>query len=460
MTGMPPQDDILKATKASSWMLHPWLLMVVYIGLVLAPIGIAYAQDFPPRNWQDELSSALALVAFAGLLVEFMLSGRFRLISGRIGIDTTMRFHQLMARSFAVFILVHPFFYITPTMNHPLPWDETGQYTLGLTAASFVTGIIAWLALFVLIVIAIFRDRCGFSYEAWRLSHGGAAVAVAVIGVLHTFNAGRYSNDPVLSAYWLVLLGVAIFTLVWVYALKPFWLRRNPYAVRSVRQIARKTWELVVAPEKGAVIPFSAGQFVWLKVGRSPFSICENPFSIASSPTSGDHLSFVIKETGDFTRGIGQITPGAIAYVDGPHGNLTLDDVNGTGIALIAGGVGIAPLLGILRQLYHEQDKRPIVLLYGNRLEDQIVYAAELQEMQKSLDLRLEYFLGEPSPDWQGRTGVIDADAVTDILDQSGAENWAYFICGPLPMVESVEAALLAMNVPGRQIISERFYYD
>jgi ferredoxin-NADP reductase len=58
------------------------------------------------------------------------------------------------------------------------------------------------------------------------------------------------------------------------------------------------------------------------------------------------------------------------------------------------------------------------------------------------------------------RTGVIDAGSVTNILARPGAENWLYFVCGPLPMIESVEAALLAMGVPGRQIVSERFYYD
>ncbi|MHA1166038.1 MAG: ferredoxin--NADP reductase, partial [Alphaproteobacteria bacterium] len=154
------------------------------------------------------------------------------------------------------------------------------------------------------------------------------------------------------------------------------------------------------------------------------------------------------------------IAPGTVAYVDGPHGNLTLQDRKGAGIALIAGGVGIAPLFGILRQLCHDRDKRPIVLLYGNRVRDQIVYAEELAGMQKILDLRIEHVLGEPPQGWQERTGIIDASVVTDILARPGAENWMYFVCGPLPMIESVETALLAMGVPSRQIVSERFYYD
>ncbi len=445
---------------SSSWIVVPLLLIVLYFALILAPTLLAHAQDLPPRKWQDELSSGLALSAFAGLLIEFVLSGRFRLVSGHLGIDTTMRFHQLMARSLTVFILVHPFLYVTPMMNEPLPWDATSRLTLGLTMGSFATGLIAWLALMLMVTFAIFREQTGGSYEMWRLSHGVAAVVIAVFGMHHTINAGRYSGDSTLATYWFVLLAISVFTLLWVYVLKPCWQLRNPYSVQSVRRIALKTWELVVTPRKGAAIGFSAGQFVWLNVGHSPFSLHENPFSIASAPTNRGQLSFVIKEVGDFTRSISQIAQGTLAYVDGPHGNLVFHGRHGAGIALIAGGVGIAPLLGILRQLRHDHDKRPIVLLYGNRAHDQIVYAEELEEMRKVLNLRVEHVVGEPPRGWKGRTGVIDADCVEDILARPDAKNWLYFVCGPLPMIEGVEATLLAMGVPGRQIVSERFYYD
>ncbi len=460
MIGALPQSNTNQVSAGSTWVFSPWLLIALYLGFVLTPILLAWAQGLPPRKWQDELSSGLALSAFAGLLIEFVLSGRFRLVSGHIGIDTTMRFHQLMARSLTVFILMHPFLYVTPMMNDPLPWDTTAQHTLGLTMAAFSTGLIAWLALMLIVFFAIFREQTGGSYETWRLSHGIAAVMIAVFGMHHTIDAGRYSSDSTLAVFWFVLLTTAIFTLLWVYALKPCGQLRNPYSVQSVRSVALKTWELVVTPLEGDVIDFSAGQFVWLNVGHSPFSLHENPFSIASAPVSRNQISFVIKEVGDFTRSIGQIAPGTVAYVDGPHGNLTLKGRNGAGIALIAGGVGIAPLLGILRQLRHDRDKRPIVLLYGNRVHDQIVYAEELVKMQEVLNLRVEHVLGEQPRGWQGRSGIIDASTVRDILGRPDAENWLYFVCGPLPMIEGVESTLLSMGVSNRQIISERFYYD
>jgi len=435
------------------------VLLGLYLVVLLAPLALSWTQGLPARHWRDELSSGLALAAFSGLLAEFLLSGRFRTISGRIGIDATMRVHQLMARAFTVFILVHPFLYVTPFMNPQLPWDETERYTLGLTTTTFVTGAIAWVALMVMVVFAIFREQRSGSYEGWRAAHGIAAVIIAGFGAHHTLEAGRYSADPLLWWFWIALLAVAALTLIWVYLVKPLSQLRQPYAVRSVRPIAQRTWELNIAPDRKP-LAFAAGQFVWLNVGHSPLSMAENPFSIASAPASADHLSFVIKEAGDFTSRVGEVQTGTRCYVDGPHGHLVIPGREAPGIALIAGGVGIAPVLSILRQLRHEGDERPIVLFYGNRVREQIVYAEEFRDMQNDLDLRVEYALAEPPDNWDGHSGVIDADLLRTVLDRPNAKAWRYVICGPQPMIESVEQTLLSFGVSSGNVLSEQFYYD
>jgi len=450
----------MSRARAMTLALPPAALIVLYLIVLLAPLALAYAQGLPARHWRDELSSGLALVAFAGILIEFLLSGRFRSISGRIGIDATMRVHQLMARAFCLFLLVHPFLYASSLTGGPRPWDTTGQHTLGLTPATFLTGLAAWIVLMVMVVFAIFREQRSGSYEGWRASHGIAAVLIALLGVLHTLEAGRYSADPWLFRFWLALLVVALFTLLWVYLIKPLMQLGRPYAVRSVRPIALKTWELEIAPAKGEAIDFDAGQFVWLNVGHSPFSVYENPFSIASAPSRRDHLSFVIKEMGDFTGRIGEVEAGARCYIDGPHGHLTIAAHAAPGVCLIAGGVGIAPILSILRALHHARDPRPIVLLYGNRLKEQIVYQDELRGMPEDIDLEVTFALAEPPPGWEGHTGIIDSGLIKGVLSRPNAASWLYCVCGPQAMIENVEKTLLSQGVPSGNVISEQFYYD
>lgn len=346
--------------------MHPVLLLALYVAVIFAPLGLALVQGKPPRPFQDELASGLALVAFAMLLAEFVLSGRFRAISGRMGMDVTMRFHQLLARTALALIVLHPFLYTTP-INPPLPWDVTRQLTLNLGGWSIVTGIVTFLLLPVLVLTAIFRDQLAWKYEIWRLLHGLGALLIALFGTHHVIAAGRYSGDPLLAGYWLLLLALAAASLVWVYAVKPAYQLFHPYVVKSARRVADQTWELAIEPQGHSGLKFSAGQFVWLNVGHTPFSLSENPISMSSAPSDHPEIAFLIKEAGDFSCSLGSISPGTKAYLDGPHGNLTLERRQGRGIALLGVGVGIAPLISILRELVRAGDPRPIILVYGNR---------------------------------------------------------------------------------------------
>lgn len=433
-------------------------LVVLYLLAALAPLALAWAQGLPPRPLLDELATGAGMLALVVLLVEFLLSGRFRSVSRGVGMDVTMRAHQLLARAAIAFALLHPFLYTTP-MARPLPWDVTRQMTVAHGALEIGTGIVAWVTLLVLVALAIGRRGVPLRYETWRLLHGLMALIVAVAGVTHAVTAGRYSADPLLAGLWGALLAVAVASLLWVYVGRPLRKSRRPWQVARVTPAAERTWELTLAPVGHAGLRYRAGEFVWLNVGNGAFSLKENPFSIASAPASGPEVSFVIKELGDFTRTVGTVAPGTRAWLDGPHGHLTLDGhPRAPGVALIAGGVGIAPMLSILRQMAATGDPRPRTLIYANRSADQIVAGAELERMRADNGLELIHVLGDPPPGWTGRTGLV----TPDLLAASFAErrDWLFVLCGPPPMLESVEAALLALGVPPANILGERFDYD
>jgi predicted ferric reductase len=435
------------------------VLVILYLCVTLLPLALAWAGARPPRPLWDELASGAGMLAYAVILVEFLLSGRFRSISAHIGMDVTMRIHQLFARTALLLALVHPFLY-RGSFSPPLPWDATGQETLTGDLGALATGIIAWVLLPGFVLLAIGRDRIGVKYETWRLMHGLGALAIAALLQHHALTAGRYSADPVLAGLWSLLLAIAVLSLVNVYLVKPALQRRRAWKLTSVRPLALKTWELTVAPDGHQGLDYHAGEFVWLNVGHSPFSLHENPFSIASAPGGGPELQFVIKELGDFTRSLGTLPPGTCAYVEGPHGNLVVTGREEPGIALIAGGVGIAPLLGILRQLRLDGDRRPTKLIYGNRVAEQIVYGEELEELARGHGTQVVHVLSEPPPDWQRRVGLVDAALVRDVFAEPEMKRWLYVLCGPPAMMAGVEDTLIDLGVPAQQILSERFSYD
>jgi len=439
--------------------IHPIILLGAYVVIALLPLGLAAWQGLPPRPFRDELATALAMVGFSMLLVEFVLSGRFRQVSGRIGIDITMRFHQLIARILAVFILVHPFLYTLP-MSGSRPWDITGQGTLDLGGAAFITGGLAWLLLPALVAISIFRRDLPYRYETWRLMHGIGAALIALLTLHHALDAGRYSAGQALAVFWAAMTIIAIATLVHVYLTGPLRRLRHPYRVASLERIAEKSWDLMIEPERGSAIDFLPGQFVWLTVGHTPFSITEHPFSISSCPADRPRIGFTIKEVGDFTDHIGEIPPGTRAYMDGPHGNMVLPEEHQAGITFIAGGVGLAPIMSMLRQLRAERDERPVRLVYGNRTPGQIMYRDELAAMAEELEMTVTHVLSEPPPGWSGHTGMIDERLLGEIADADDDPGRLYVVCGPTPMIDSVEDILGRLGVPMSRILSEKFSYD
>lgn len=133
---------------------------------------------------------------------------------------------------------------------------------------------------------------------------------------------------------------------------------------------------------------------------------------------------------------------------------------SGKGIALIAGGVGVAPLLSIARQLDKDSDPRPLVLLYGNRSADQIVYEDELKMLDGKNNRDVRFVLSEPESGWGGLRGMIDRTMLDDVFGFDDAAQWLYLVCGPPAMLDVVENALIARGVPAHQIVSERFYHD
>lgn len=433
-------------------------LTLAYLTVALAPIVLAWRAELPRRPFLDEMSSGLAMAAFAVLLLEFVVSGRYRAISRALGLDAAMRYHQLLAYAAVAFVILHPFLYTLPIAHRP--WDYERLTSVTLTPAGTVTGLIAWALLVCLVGLAAFRDQLPWRYELWRATHGAGAALIAITAAHHTLDVGRYSAQPALANFWLVATAVALGSLAYLYIVRPLLRALRPYRISHVSRAGERTWLLAIEPATRRHIRFSAGQAAWIKVGRGRNPLADNPFSISSSPAAAPRLEFLVKELGDFSKSVGTLAPGTPVYVDGPYGNFTLAGRKGAGIAFVAGGIGVAPILSMLRTLAAARDACPIVLVYGNRTEAQILAREELDDMRRVLDLRVEYLLSEPPAGWQGHIGTLDRDMLDAALPKNDRASWLYFVCGPPPMIDSVETALAGFGVPLGQVVSERFRYD
>ena len=325
------------------------------------------------------------LTGFAAFLMQYPFSGRISRVTHFSGIDNTMRLHRKAGEIIAIYFFLHPFltvlprYFIAPSLSFSDLWTT-------FTAPESVTGVYAWTIMSIWVLMAVFKERLGISYEVWRISHGLGFVAVAILATLHAITVGRHGQYSLwFQGMWIVLCGVAVSIISYTYFVRPFLQKKKPFKLVDIVKLGSRDWNLTIEKDGDFEFEFEAGQFLWINTSGNPFKRCEHPFSIASCPSSLPRLSFIIRELGDYTSRLDQLKPGQRVYVDGPHGVFTLEGQNAAGVALIAGGAGIGPTLGILRQLRDLGESRSIRLIYGNRCFEQMVFLDEIEMTEKAL---------------------------------------------------------------------------
>jgi predicted ferric reductase len=205
-----------------------------------------------------------------------------------------------------------------------------------------------------------------------------------------------------------VLLVAAVAPL-YVRIAKPLFMIRRPYRVSEVRQERGDISTLVMEPEGHAGFRFTPGQFGWLTVWGSPFKITGHPFSFSSSAeAAGGKVEMTIRNLGDFTSALRDLPAGQRVYLDGPYGAFTIGNPADMHV-LIAGGIGITPMMSMIRTLADRGDRRPVILLYGNKDWESITFREELEALKARLNLTVVHALSDPPVDWTGEQGHINA---------------------------------------------------
>lgn len=431
---------------------NTFLWIGAYFALIAAPLIALFAGGTPQGGgfWWD-FSMALGFAGMAMMGMQFVLTARFPNATEPFGIDIIYYFHRYLAVLAFGAVVVHAVVAL---------WRQSGMLAwLDPRAAPwYMTAGIAAFALFlVIIATSIWRKQIRLEYDLWRIAHAILATVAFALALLHIEGVGYFINDPIQRTLWTGLTLSWVALIAYVRLIRPWRLMRAPYRVTEVRREAGRVWTLVIEPRAHREFSFVPGQFAWLSVNTSPFRMREHPFSISSIPAAGGRLVFTIKELGDFTRTIGSTRVGTDVYVDGPYGTFTADlAAKSSGLGFIAGGVGIAPIVGILRGLAVDGERRPVTLFFCNRIFDHILFRDELDALASRLNLRIVHVLSEPPADWSGERGFISDEILKRHLPP-GLTDFSYFVCGPNPMIRLTERNLNSLGVPLRRIHSEIF---
>ena len=361
----------------STYNLRGPVWIILYLFFVLAPLFALLTGSLPPaRDFWTEFSAAIGYAGLAIMGLQFGLTARFRYVTEPWGEDVIYHFHRQISLLGVGLVVAHPLilFAVRPELVALLnsiraPWRAR-------FAALSVYSLIA------LVVMALWRVKLKIRYETWHLTHILLAIIAVTAGLLHMLGWGFYLTDPRKRALWIGLTIFWIGLLLYVRIAKPLFMLRRPYHISEVRKERGDTSTLVMHPDGHPGFRFSPGQFAWLTVWGSPFKITAHPFSFSSSAAVDDgRVEMTIRNLGDFTSEIHKLPVGKRVYLDGPYGAFTIGHPADMHV-LIAGGIGITPMISMIRTLADRRDTRPIVLLYGAENWGSITFREELEALK------------------------------------------------------------------------------
>lgn len=384
---------------------------------------------------------------------QILLALRLKFLDRIFGLDRVYILHKYNGTLVVSLVALHFVLVVLPEglNNLPIGWKFWPEM---LGAALFVT--------LGLVVAGAFLRRNFLSYHLWRMLHRPMGYAIAAGVAIHIFNVSDSFTRgvPRYGLWGLVVTLVLTAAVVKVLAYR----RKTLLKIKNIStcnddiislEITAPSW-FHHAPGQFAVLTLHDTKKHTNTARGGTITAEPHPFTIASAPGKGDRehntLQFCIKQCGDWTRQLSSnISAGAT--VQGPYGLFSyLANQSAANLVFIAGGIGITPMLSMLRQLALSPDPPPVVLLWSLRWKKDMFLEEELQRLQQTMpSLRTHLFFTRE----QGGA-KIDEKTLTQTLEGL-AHNSHFYLCGPERMTATLHKLLRNLGYPRSSIFLERF---
>jgi len=208
----------------------------------------------------------------------------------------------------------------------------------------------------------------------------------------------------------------------------------------------------------GQVFSFHSGQWVDCYVeidGERPVA----GYTLTSSTAVKETIELAVKEADNsVTRFIhGKAAVGDTLYVDGGQGDVYYAREMGDSLVLIAGGIGITPLVSIVKTVRDSHPDVEVTLVYSARSPSELVFREELEVMTLEHG-NIGCFFTVTGPDtggWAGRRGRIDREL---LLEAGAKSEGLFFLSGPALMAEAMKKILRGLGVSEESIRYEQWW--
>jgi len=206
------------------------------------------------------------------------------------------------------------------------------------------------------------------------------------------------------------------------------------------------TFTILLEPHDGVPLDFIPGQYTML----SAFGVGEVPISVSGDAHVPGPLQHTVRDVGAVTHALARASVGDMLGVRGPYGTgWEVADGQGRDVVFVAGGIGLAPLRpAVLEVLSHRADYGRVVLLYGARSPEELLFVDELRLWEdQGMEVLVTVDYGRES--WTGRVGLV-----TKLIPRAGFDprSTLALICGPEVMMRHTAMALVGRGVRASRI--------
>lgn len=443
------------SNKMKEW-LFPLMSFVIF-GTLFAALLAGYQTIL----LKTLISYAVGLLAYALMLTVLFLSSRPRWIEQKMGLPNMYEIHGYLTIIVMILIAIHVALQWTGQwFSRMSVISQTGYIAVVCMVLVFISGFFSLSSLFIARFPSLLRlKEHVFNRELMLWMQRGSLIAIVAVYVHIVLIPYLQSNllfIGLLTFYTLVAIGY--------YARWKWQLAHLPdYQLVSKHRPTSETWRLTFRPKTGGLLSYRPGYYFFIRFKTDTMTREAHPFSVSSAITyqNSDEVEFIIKEVGDWTGDLAEVTLGSLATLEGPYGNFYPSQVEKINhpLVLIAGGIGITPLLSILRFEHNRQTGRKIDLIWGvNRLDDLFAIDEFNQMRASNPNFRYHIILSGEKVDGYAH-GFVDETYLNKIGLSDSWQQSSFHVCGPAPMLTAMKNLLANKDVPSEVIYIDDFSF-
>jgi len=429
--------------------------LAIFLAFLGAGVTIGFALQDANYSEAHSLTGVITLLSrFTGLigtylvLIALLIIARIPWVEKSVGFDKLVAYHRKLGPIMYLLISAHILLVVYGYSRADGRSIAAELFDLVKSYPWMPQAAIGFVLMSIVSITSTNVLRRKFRYEHWWNIHLLSYFAVALSFMHQILNGSLFIFNEIARAWWIGLHLYTLFALLMWRFLLPLWrsLRHQLFVDHIVQESSNVVSIYIRGKNLKALHARGGNFFEWRFLTRGIWSQA-HPYSLSDSPN--DHmLRITVKNLGDHSWALSQLSPGTRVMIEGPYGTLTAPRAVGKKILLVGGGVGITPLRALINEFPSDAE---IDVIYRVVLEEELILRQEFEKLDKEEGIRVHFMVGTPE-----KFPMLAKDLLALIPHIAECD---VFVCGPPKLAALVRHSVESLGVKSAKFHHEKFSF-